>query len=237
MGACIKKVFKVKHVMTLLALYDFKDWTGIRKNVAKFIFNNADVIFVEGDNGMNDLLGLSPIKTRIEKFNHWVDQDIYKPDELKGNGINKVILFVGRPIKEKGIEVVRGAERILKDNNKYEFIYIENTPHKNLPKYYQMADIVIVASLYPEGFARVVAEAASCGCAVITSDRGSLPEMVEEFGRSIEMTPENLAEEIRALCQEDKFSRLYSMKYSSYDYAMNNFSTKNAEGFLNEYKQ
>jgi glycosyltransferase involved in cell wall biosynthesis len=221
----------------LLALYDFKNWTGIRKNVAKFIFNNADVIFVEGDNGMNDLLGLRPIKTRIEKFNHWVDQDIFKPDESKDTRGKKFILFVGRPIKEKGIEVVRGAERILKDNNKYEFIYIENTPHKDLPKYYQMADIVVIPSLYPEGFSRVVAEAASCGCAVITSDRGSLPEMVREFGMSIEMTPENLAEEIRDVCQEDKFSRLYSMRYSSYDYAVDNFSTKNAEGFLNAYKQ
>ncbi len=91
-----------------------------------------------------------------------------------------------------------------------------------------MADVIVIPSLYPEGYSRVVIESASCGCAVITSNKGSLPEMVKEFGQSIEPTPIKFAVAI-----PDKF--LKDWQEMAFNYAKVNFSSKNAEVFLNEY--
>ncbi len=44
-----------------------------------------------------------------------------------------------------------------------------------------MADVCIVPSVYSEGFSRVVIEAASCGCYILASEYGALPEMIHRY--------------------------------------------------------
>ena len=63
-----------------------------------------------------------------------------------------------------------------------DFVYVQNVPNKDLPSYFQMADILVVPSLYDESPNRVVAEGAACGCVIVTSDRGALAEQVKDFG-------------------------------------------------------
>ncbi len=221
----LKKLFKTKVFITLLALYNFEDKSKEFNSFAKFILGNADMIFVEGKNGERDLRGLG-FGLKAKQFHHWCDQDVFKPPQVRTNGKVRV-LFVGRPTFEKGKHVIEDAERLL-NNSHYEFIYVENIPHKELPSIYQMAHIVVVPSLYAEGYSRVVIESASCGCAVITSNKGSLPEMVSEFGYSIEPTALNFLEHIEIYKDDDN--------EISYQYARKNFSSKNAEDFLEEYR-
>ena len=227
-SAIIKQFTKRKIFLTLLALYDFKDWKGIKLNIVKWIFNNCDLIFVEGKNGEKDIETISK-KERRRIFFHWVNQEKFKPPQERDNEHIK-ILFVGRPIKEKGMHIIKEAEKILNDS-KYEFIYIQDVSNDLLPSYYQMAHICVVPSLYSEGYCRVVAEAASCGCAVIASNRGSLLEMVGPFGWAIVPKPEQFAEAIQLVARN-----LHRWSKMSYDYAKLNFSVKNAEVFLGEYR-
>lgn len=229
-GALLRKVFRVKHYMTLLALYNFKDWKGLRRTVAIFIIRNSDIIFVEGENGKKDVAGLSPKSADIRTFTHWRDQMKFKPDPKRLNDKIRV-LFVGRPIPEKGMHIVQAAERILNDS-KYEFTYVTDVKHADLPKIYQRHHILVVPSQYDEGYSRVVVEGASCGCAVITSDRGSLPEQIKEFGIVCsEPYIQTFASIILSAWAPNPYSSI------SYRYAKEHFTEKNARTFLDAYSE
>ena len=225
----MKKIFKVKAFVTLLALYEFKEKGWLFNRVARYIFNNCDIIFVEGDNGKKDIDGLVSGE-KVKTFSHWVDQDLFKPPKERPNDRIR-ILFVGRPIPEKGRHIIEGAERLL-NNNKYEFTYVENATQEELAKHYQRSHILVVPSLYAEGYVRVIAEGASCGCVVITSDRGSLPEMVRDFGLVFGSRSGDL-KTFFALTNIFRYLNIWVDK--STDYAKNNFNKRNAEAFLNGY--
>lgn len=229
-GVFLKIIFRTRVLLTLLALYEFKNWAGVKYKLARWTLNNCDKIFVEGENGADDIRTFSIPQEKIIKFQHWVDDRFVPPRKRATDRIR--VLFIGRSIPEKGRHIVEGAERLLNDP-KFEFIYVENVPYKDLPKYYQMAHIVVVPSLYPEGFSRVVAESASCGCFVITSDRGSLPEMVKSFGVSIDPTAENFVKQIKIAGNEWKKCDYGAIM--NFVYPERHFSKKNAEVFLNEY--
>jgi glycosyltransferase involved in cell wall biosynthesis len=54
--------------------------------------------------------------------------------------------------------------------------------HDEMPDYMRAADIVVVPSTWKEQYGRVAPEAMACGCAVIVSDIGALPELVGSAG-------------------------------------------------------
>jgi glycosyltransferase involved in cell wall biosynthesis len=226
----LKKIFKVKAYVTLLALYEFNNWPrNIKYKIARWVLKESNLIFVEGENGRFDISDWTfLLHHKIKEFNHWVDQSVFCPPEERSNDKIKV-LFIGRPIPEKGRHIIEEAEKIL-NNPKYDFTYVENIKKEDLPGVYQMADIVVVPSLYAEGFSLVVAEAASCGCAVITSNRGSLPEMVYGFGFPIEPTGEEFAINIKVI--GDFLGWHYG---NTIRFAKDNFSSKNSEVFLESY--
>lgn len=210
----------LKFYSVILALYDFK-----RPNFFTFALNKAQQIFVEGNKGKTDIFNLGIKEEKIIKFQHWCDQNrfCYIP---KNNEKIKV-LFIGRPIKIKGKYIIEQCEKITKG---IEYEYIENIPYEDLPKHYQMADVVVVPSLYSEGFSKVVIEAASCGCALITSNKGALPELVRDFGKFIEPTPENFVEVLLQL-KRNRIG-LEQIQYNTALYALKNFNEKNADCFL-----
>ncbi len=232
----LKRIFKCKAHITLLALYDFKG-NFLVKYISRKVLSNADAVFVEGNNGLLNVWDCFSVDDymkddllNIKLFNHWCDHKIFYPINIERDSSLPIkVLFIGRPTREKGRHIIEEAEKIINNKNKYQFIYVENTPYAELPKLYQMADIVVVPSLYPEGYSRVVIEAASCGCALIVSNYGSLPEMVKGWAIACDPTPLNFAYQIQKI-------HLNEARKQAYDYAKKNFSVKNAEVFLNEYK-
>lgn len=107
--------------------------------------------------------------------------------------------FIGKVSKEKGIFVfLQAAKKILQKKQNVEFWIVGgiNTDLKvedynlekeiifkgwqdDLSQVYQELDIVVIPSLVEESFGLVAVEAMSYGKAIVVSDRGALPELVE----------------------------------------------------------
>lgn len=226
-GVILKKFFNIKLLVSILALYDFKkiDWK------VKWILNQADKIFVEGNMGELDLTRVGVNPKKMIQFHHWVDQNRFKPINLtEKKGIS--VLFVGRKLYIKGRHIIEGVEKMCK-NLPIKFTYVENVPYDILHKYYQNADIFVIPSLYSEGFARVVSEAASCGCVVIASNNGALPELVLPFGIVVQPTIGDFYKNIIKLYVEKPL--LKEMREKTISYANEHFNDKNAMIFINEY--
>lgn len=213
-------LYGIKFSAVILALYDIK-----KHFLMKTVLNSAEKVFVEGEGGRTEMLGIGVNDEKLVKFNHWVDQVRFK--YIPKNNKKMKVVFVGRPIKIKGRHIIEACQSI---TTGIEYEYIENCKYEDLPKHYQMADVCVVPSLYSEGFSRVVVESASCGCAVITSNKGSLPELVGKFGKHINPDPMSFAKELIKL--KNNRRALETLQLNTAEYALENFSIKNAEVFL-----
>jgi glycosyltransferase involved in cell wall biosynthesis len=65
-----------------------------------------------------------------------------------------------------------------------------NATHDGIADYMRAADIVVVPSIVKEQYGRVAPEAMACGCAVVVSDIGALPELVGDTG--VIVAPDNV---------------------------------------------
>ncbi|MDE0582099.1 glycosyltransferase [Planococcus sp. A6] len=126
-------------------------------------------------------------------------------DTLKFNEKEKIILFVGRLIKEKGVwELVKSIEVLSKNEKNIRLIMIGNgkeqkslkkyveknglgkyihfpgkVPYKELKDWYNASEILVLPS-YSEGLPNVVVEALGCETAVIATDVGGNGEIINE---------------------------------------------------------
>ena len=97
--------------------------------------------------------------------------------KLKKEGIkDKLVITGGKGWQYK--EIFETVERL---NLQKEVIFTGHIPDDDLPKLYNAADLFAFPSLY-EGFGIPPLEAMACGIPVITSNTGSLPEVVGDAG-------------------------------------------------------
>ncbi len=218
-----------KLISTTLAIHRFNG----KEKILKWIMKHVDMVFVEDEIGKFDMRMLDVPDKKIKIFTHWVDFNRFKPaDNVYKDRFH--VLYIGRPIKKKGKHIIQQVEKELRDQQlKIEFFYAEHVPYERLPIYYQTADVFVIPSLYDEGVARVVLEAAASGCAIISSNRGSLLEFVKPFGTVIQPTVEIFKKKIVRMYMRREV--LAENKKRAYNYAQKMFSSKNAEVFLNEY--
>ena len=77
-------------------------------------------------------------------------------------------------------------DRLLKRSGLQERVVYVNPSHSEIGRYMNAADVVVVPSLatsrWKEQYGRVAAEALACGCTVIASDSGALPELLNGHG-------------------------------------------------------
>ena len=121
-----------------------------------------------------------------------------------------VIAYFGRVTRDKGIHILIAALATLK-NHSWHFLidqhdskesmdWLQQTindagirdrvirftaSHEDIADYMRAADIVVVPSLVKEQYGRVAPEAMACGCAVIVSELGALPELVGDAGLKV----------------------------------------------------
>ena len=231
-GMILKTKYGGKLLITILALYDFKGKPFWFRWLCRWILNHADKIFVEGETGRQDLLDCGVKEKKLIKFMHWVDLDKFKPSGKKHKDIT--VLFVGRPIPIKGRHIIEEIEKRLFYLKDLRFIYVENVPYKDLPKYYQMADICIVPSIYSEGISRVVLEAAASGCVLIVSNKGALPEIVRWWGYCTNPWGDAIVDMLMKIYNNR--TRMERTKHNTRLYAERYFTSKNAETILKEYE-
>ena len=109
----------------------------------------------------------------------------------------KIITFVGKLNKAKGYDIFGSAIiDVLKDYKDWKAIVIGDEErekinfdherlkilgfkkHNDVIKFFKRSSISVVCSRWEEPFGRTSLESASCGCAVIITNRGGLPETI-----------------------------------------------------------
>jgi alpha-1,3-rhamnosyl/mannosyltransferase len=184
--------------------------TLLWKFFAKGSFKSADRLIAISHSTKRDLIeycsipeenitvvypGISPIFRRFS-FNHSQIEQQYNIRE-------PFVLYVGSIDPRKNIEVLIRAFRQV--DQKYQLViagrmgwkmeppaalaerygvsgrvkWLGYVPEEDKVKLYNMASCLVFPSLY-EGYGLPPAEAMACGCPVVCSDRGSLPEVVNE---------------------------------------------------------
>lgn len=177
--------------------------------IVKFIYKHSDAVVAYGQHVRKYLIGLGVDEKKIFIAQNTADNEIYNKEVFESE-INKlkqslkiedekIILFVGRLSKEKGVDILlsavenlkykinnlkfliigRGAEKENLENycnkNKLDnVIFLDYVPNNQLYKYYALADIVAVPSIttpvFKEPWGLIVNEAMNQGAIVIASD-------------------------------------------------------------------
>lgn len=253
-------IFRKRYIVTAQSVYHFPQ-KGLYRRVCRWIFKSADKVIAISKQTKEDIetLGVDPEKIVI--YTNWENSEAYIPVEKKkaklkvGFPNQFVVSFFGRLVEEKGVKVLIEAIK-LSDKGITFAIYgegplqayvvsaaqkIKNLKYMGivdptlLPLHYSAADLVLMPSLHEEGFGRVAAGALFCGTPVIASNRGALPEVVNDsVGKIIEPTPSELARAINFFYSNRKALRKCAL--NARKYALRKFSEKNAKDIINAFK-
>lgn len=251
-----KKIFRKRYVISAQSVYNFPR-TGLYRQVCKWIFKSADKVIAISGQTKKDIATLDVSSNKIEVYTNWENSNFFKPqDKIKAKrevGFeNKfVVSFFGRLVEEKGIKVLIDAiklankkitfaiygegplvnlvERVAKENKNV--VYMKIIPPEDLPLHYSAADLVIMPSLHEEGFGRVAAGSLFCGTPVIASNRGALPDVVNDsVGKIINPTSEEIAKAVNFYFSNRQALRRCAL--NARKYALSKFSKKNAEEII-----
>lgn len=259
-GVFWAKIFRKRVVVSTHNLYHFPT-SGLYRNFAKWIFSNASVTICLSDQSVEEIKKLGVPSEKVKRFIYWVNVDLFRPmdkEKIKRElnlAYPFIILFVGRLIEIKGVRELINAGKDVSNAVKIviagdgpmhdevekaaqkrdgKIIFIGAIDNKKLPLYYNAADAVIIPSTHDEGFGRVILEALSCGIPVIGSNRGAIPEAMDEtVGRLITVTPKNIAQAIMTL-QKNK-QLLAKLSKNARTFAVKRYSEKNIDIILSTY--
>ncbi len=184
----------------------------IYSKLLKFVINRADrVIAVDGET-FNFCRGLNLCEEKLTLIPNCVDRDLFKPlDRQKlrqqrgfGNS-DKVVLYVGRLGKAKGLELLIESFALLRnevpnsklvlagDGEEKTYLkkksrqlqiaehveFIGQTEHKTLPGLINCADVYVLTSKC-EGLPLALLEAMSCGVPVVSANVGGIAEVIKD---------------------------------------------------------
>jgi len=171
--------------------------------IAKWLFWGFDHIFVLSQKSKVALQRLGIPNEGISVYRHWTHTNLFKPLEPKivyrqllaipGNSL--VVLYVGRLVPEKGVEliielakslpevfflVIGGGplEETFKSLRIANLRYAGQVTENELAVYYAISDLCIIPSVKGEVWPKVIVESLSCGTPILGSDDGFLPEAI-----------------------------------------------------------
>lgn len=256
----LAKLFNKKFIASTHAIYGMNPQSLIAR-LMLWTLNSADKILTLSKQSKGELTRLGMSESKIDVYTYWVNQDIFKPtDKIEakkklGWDGKFIVLFIGRFIKIKGIDILFHVAKRIKQskiyfsfigdgpmneevqrtsNNLSNVIFVGKVDNRELPTYYNASDIFIIPSLYEEGFGRVILEALSCGVPVIASNRGGIPEAMDNsIGFIIEPKTEEIIKIIMHLYEHPE--KLETLSKSCIAYARKRFSKDNAKIIENAY--
>ncbi|MGQ0644927.1 MAG: glycosyltransferase family 4 protein [Elusimicrobiota bacterium] len=209
-------------------------WRRRRKRLAK---SGIDGFLAVTETTRRMLLEEGVPDSRIAVIPMAVDLDRFRPSgkdpgllqELGVSDSDVVVLFVGRLVREKGVEdILAAAPRILeKTNGRARFVFVGSGPlsvkirraaqslkraviirdfvaYDKIPALHNLADVFVLPSRparkWQEQFGYVLVESMACGRAVVTTKTGSIPDVVGDAARLVAPAdPRALADEVVAL--------------------------------------
>jgi len=257
-AAMFGKLIHRRSILTLHGTYDIDKSSFEAKLIGKIV-NLVDLVMVLSERSRSEMESFGVSSTKLRKYRYWIDLNKFRPlnkEECKRSiGLEGkfTVLFAGKLVSRKGVKLIVELAKRMKDVHFIicgtgplsEWIKREAKilptlsfygaiPNEKMPLYYNASDIVVVPSLYEEGWGRVVMEALACGVPVIASKRGALPELVNpKVGLVVEPLIENLLKAITFLKSSPDF--LKKLRLESRKYALKYFSEKNAEIIYNAY--
>ena len=243
------KVFGIRIVISTHSIYHFPK-SGIYHRLAKWIFSIADFNLCLSNQSVAELVSLGVPQDKVGRFTYWVDLAKFKPvpnaKAKLGWTRQFVVLFVGRLVAEKGIpELLEAAKKFnpgisLKIagsgplEGQVKKYYIGRISQDLLPLYYSAADLTIIPSTHEEGFGRVIIESLACGTPVIASNRGAIPEaMNNTVGKLISITPKNIIETINYFFLHQE--QLTPLSKQARIYAFSKYNKINVEQIISAY--
>ncbi len=257
-GALSKRLFGTRLVVSLHSVFGFSR-SPIVSRIAYGILRHADVVLGLSNQSTSELLSLGLDRDRVSKFTYWLDLGTFSPRDRAvcrqefGFDQGFVALFVGRLIPVKGINVVMAiAERLphvsvvvigagplleavqTAARRLHNLRVLGNIDNQNLAGYYCSADVVLMPSMYEEGFGRVILEALACGTPVIASRRGGIVEAVDDsVAVLVEPTVECFVEAIETLMRD--VDRLAAMRARARSFAEAHYGVANADAVTATY--
>jgi len=253
------RLFNKRYVVSVQSAYNFPK-KGLYRKISQWIFNCADKIIAISTHSKKDIQTLDVNGDKVVIYTNWEDLNKYKvidKDIAKkkiGYESRFIVSFFGRLVEEKGILVLLDAIKSINDRITF-LIYGEGPLEKQIMRiiknitstyfmgtiqleelnlHYAAADLVIMPSLHEEGFGRVASGALLSGTPVIASNKGALPEVVDDsVGRIINPTPKNIADSIEFFYSHKE--QLKKRALNARKYAMRKFSNKNAEVIIRTY--
>jgi glycosyltransferase involved in cell wall biosynthesis len=130
------------------------------------------------------------------------------------------VLFIGKPSIGKGIKILNEIKkRLIRENINIKIIGGESfvQPQK-LREYYEHAKLTITPSVWEEPFGRVALESLTALTPVLATDRGGLPEIVEDnvMGLIAPADAESLLKKLRYLNNHyQEFQKRIDANYNS----------------------
>lgn len=254
-------VFRKKMIISTHSIYQFPK-SSLYTNIACWVFQNADSVLALSRQSKNEIIALGIPENKIKTFTYWVDQKVFLP--LNKNTCRAllkldkkfIVLFVGRLVEEKGLIPLMVAASNWKDSiclliagvgpleenvkkaalKNRNIIFLGGISQESLPSVYNSADLLIVPSLNEEGFGRVIIEALSCGIPVVATNRGGVPEAMDNsVGKIIDITSENIQKTIEYFYTHPNILR--EKATNALKFAKLHYTENNANVILQLYKQ
>lgn len=231
-------------------------WERFHKYSNEAIERCSKIITISDSNREDVLKAFPNARDKVVQLRNGYDQNIFqkreynKQEVLREIGINKnyknIVLFSGRLVEIKGVDVLLKAAKKYEDGNTLtliagggvlletleeqakelelkDVVFLGNQTQEKLSILYNIADVLAVPSRV-EGFGLVAVEALACGTPVVATNQGGLPEFInEKVGALVEVEDEiGLEKEIsKILTGEKKFNKEELANYSKANYAQN----------------
>lgn len=257
-GVFWTKILGKKIIISLHSIYHFPAH-GLYRDFVSLLFKHADCIFGLSSQSVKEALSLGILADKAKQFTYWINLKKFKEVDGAKKQLNLeknfITLFVGRLVKEKGInELLESAklwnndirlliigsgpleDKIKKTTRNFKNIdFLGKISQERLPIYYSAADLLIVPSTHEEGFGRVMLESLACSTPVIGANRGAIPEAIDKsVGMLINVNPKNIKAAVERLYRDRK--TLKELSKNSRKFAERRYSSQNVEAIIKAYR-
>lgn len=212
------KYIRSKLPKTKIALHLHNDTLSIEDYYAKFVYDKYDKILSVSEYIQKRVVDINPrssekvvtLLNRIDtcKFNREKYDENFIREQYKISKEEKVILYHGRIIKEKGVlELIKAFNIANKQQSNLRLVIIGDSNNKDydrkiveevnkgkqnaiimtgyinhdlLPQYINSSDIIVLPSLWNEPFGLTIVESMAMEKPIISTNVGAIPEIISE---------------------------------------------------------